>query len=69
MGLLISFESYQAIIYSNRQSRKRMVNSLLMVHITSYVRDSLEDKSLLLTHSYFLKEKKYKIGFVSLASR
>ena len=46
-----------------------MVNSLLMVNITSYVRDSLEDKSLLLTHSYFLKEKKYKLGFVSLASR
>ena len=34
-SLLICFENCQGITYSHRQRRKRMVNTLLMVNITS----------------------------------
>ena len=46
-SLLICFESCQGIPYSHRQSNKKMVRTLLMV--TPHVRDSLEDKSILIT--------------------
>ena len=51
---LIGFESYHGMVVpipSDRQSRQRMLNTLLMVNIvTLYVRDSLEDKSMLITY-------------------
>ena len=67
-SLLICFESYQGSPYSDRQGRKSMVNTLLMVKLPLYVRDSLEDKAMLFTHIILSKEK-IETYFVSPASR
>ena len=41
----------------------------LWLTLPLYVRDCLENKSMLFTHFYLMRRKKYKIWFVSLASR
>ena len=47
-SLLICFDSCQGgVPCSNRQSRKRMMNTFIMVNITPVCRDNLEDKSML----------------------
>ena len=46
------------------ESKLRMVNTLLM-----YVRDSLEDKSVLFTDFYLIEGKKIEEWLVSPASR
>ena len=44
---LICFENYQGVPWSHRQRRNRMMNSFIIVNITPYAIDSLEDKSML----------------------
>ena len=44
---LICFENYQGVPCSHRQSRNMMMNSFIIVNITPYAIDSLEDKSML----------------------
>ena len=46
-SLLIYFENCQGAPCSHRQSRNRMMNSFIIVNITPYAIDSLEDKSML----------------------
>ena len=46
-SLLICFRNYQAVPCSHRQSMNRMMNSFIIVNITPYAKDSLEDKSIL----------------------
>ena len=41
------FESCQGVPYFHKLSRKRMMNTSIMVKLPSYARDSLEDKSML----------------------
>ena len=51
--------SFEIRTYGNRQSRQRIVNNLLMVNINPlYIRDNLENKSILFTHFYLMKGKK-----------
>ena len=52
-SLLIYFENWQGAPCSHRQSRNRVMNTFIIVNITPIcrqVRDSLEDKSMLLVH-------------------
>ena len=68
-SLPICFESYQDIPCSHRQSRKRVLNTLLMVNITFiYMGCSLEEKSIMFTYSYLMQGKKMETRFVSPAS-
>ena len=57
--LLICFESYQSFPYSYKQSKKRMVNTLLMVNISPHYQSFLSST----------KKKKLETRFVSSASR
>ena len=45
-SLLIYFENWQGAPCSYRQSRNRMMNTFIIVNITRYAIDSLEDKSM-----------------------
>ena len=46
-SLLTCFEGYLGVPYSHRQSRKKMMSTFIIVNITLYVRDNLENKSML----------------------
>ena len=46
-NLLICFENCHRVLYSYRQVRNSMMNTFIIVNITPHVRDSLEDKSML----------------------
>ena len=41
-------------IPTHRQSRQRIVNTLIMADINLYVRNNLDDKSMLFTHFFIL---------------
>ena len=60
-SLLIGFQSCQGIPYSHRHSGKRIVNTLLIVNITTTCK-SLENKCILFTHFCFMQEKKKAPG-------
>ena len=53
---MICFESHQGIPYSKACKVDRRCTANAMVHLTLYGRASLKDKSMLLTHSYFMHE-------------
>ena len=62
-SLLTSFESYRGIPYYHRQSRRSMVNTLLMVNTTPICKRQFKDKFLLFSHFYHLMYlKKRKLG-------
>ena len=44
---MICFENCQGVPYCHRQSSNRVMNTFIIVKITPHVRDSLEDKSML----------------------
>ena len=46
-SLLICFENFQGVLWSHRKRRNRMMNSFIIVNITPYVIDSLDDNSML----------------------
>ena len=46
-SVLICFENCQCVPYSQRQSRNKMMNTFLIVNITPHVRNSLDNKSML----------------------
>ena len=56
-SLPVCFESCQGILYSHTGRVDSNVNTLVMVIINLYVRDSLEDKKSMLINFILLKEK------------
>ena len=60
---------FPGIPYPYRQSKRRMVNTVLMVNITPICKNDLEDKSMLFIHFYLTQRHKLKTWFVSVASR
>ena len=48
LSLLNCFENSQGVLYSDRESRKEMMNTFMLVNIIPpHIRNSLEDKSML----------------------
>ena len=44
---MICFENFQGVLYSHRQSTNGMMNTFIVVKLPPHLRDSLEDKSML----------------------